>query len=62
MMTELVKLIKKKYKSFDITPQWIGKVLRYNNKTRKRTRHDHFPITRYKNQLAKKNYLNLTKK
>jgi len=36
-MTELAKLIKKKYKDFDITPQWLGKVLRDNNKTRKRT-------------------------
>ena len=36
-MTELAKLIKKKYKDFDITPQWLGKVLRDNNKTRKRS-------------------------
>ena len=40
-MSELVKLIKKKYKDFDITPQHIGKVLRDNNKIRKRTRHHH---------------------
>lgn len=36
-MNELVKLVKKKYKDFDITPQHLGKVLRDNNKTRKRT-------------------------
>ena len=52
-MTELVKLIKKRYKEFDITPQWLGKVLR-DNKTRKRTRHEHFPVTKYKNQSTKK--------
>jgi len=52
-MTELVKLIKKKYKDFDITPQWLGKVLRDNNKTRKRTRHEHFPKTRYNNPIDK---------
>lgn len=52
-MTELAKLIKKKYKDFDITPQWLGKVLRDNNKTRKRTRHEHFPKTRYNNPIDK---------
>ena len=46
-MFELVKLIKKKYKEFDITPQHLDKVLRDNNKTRKRTRHEHFPKTKY---------------
>ena len=38
-MLELSKQIKKKYKDFNVTPQWLGKVLRNNNKTRKRTRH-----------------------
>jgi hypothetical protein len=33
-MNELVKIIKKKYKNFDITPQWLGKVIRDNNITR----------------------------
>ena len=33
--------------SFDITSQHLGKVLRDNNKTRKRTKHQHFPATRY---------------
>jgi len=56
-MTELSKLIKKKYKDFDITPQWLGKVLRDNNKTRKRTRHEHFPKTRYNNPIDKKKEL-----
>ena len=37
-MFELVKLIKKKYKLFDITPQHLGQIIRDNNRTRKRTR------------------------
>ena len=56
-MTELVKLVKKKYKDFAITPQHLGKVLRDNNKTRKRTRHEHFPITKYKKPINKKEEL-----
>jgi transposase-like protein len=56
-MTELIKLVKKKYKDFDITPQHLGKVLKDNNKTRKRTRHEHFPITRYKKPINKKEEL-----
>ena len=53
-MNELVKLVKKKYKDFDITPQHLGKVLRDNNKTRKRTRHEHFPTTKYNKPFNKK--------
>ena len=56
-MNELVKLIKKKYKDFDITPQHLGKVLRDNNKTRKRTRHQHFPKTRYNKSINRKKEL-----
>ena len=37
-MEELVKLVK--VTDFNITPQHLGKVIRDNNKTRKRTRHD----------------------
>ena len=44
-MEELVKVIKKKYDDFDITPQHLGQVIRDNNLTRKRTRHEHFPTT-----------------
>jgi transposase len=40
---ELIKLIKKKYKNFDITPQHLGEVIRDNNITRKRTKHEHYP-------------------
>ena len=37
-MNELVIDMKKKYPTFDITPQHLGKVIRDNNKTRKRTK------------------------
>ena len=46
-MEELVKLIKVKFINFDITPQHLGKIIRDNNKTRKRTRDEHFPKIRY---------------
>ena len=39
-MEELHKIIKKKYKDFDITSQHLGQVIRDNNITRKRTRHE----------------------
>lgn len=38
--------MKNKYPTFDITPQHLGQVIRDNNKTRKRTRHEHFPKER----------------
>lgn len=47
-MSELVIEMKHKYPAFDITPQHLGKVLRDNNKTRKRTKHQHFPKIRFK--------------
>ena len=53
-MEELAKSIREKYNDFDITPQHLGKVIRDNNKTRKRTKHKHFPKTRYKNPIDKK--------
>ena len=39
-MEELAKLIKKKYDDFNITYQHLGQVLRDNNITRNRTRHE----------------------
>jgi transposase len=48
-MEELHKIVKKKYKDFDITPQHLGQVIRDNNITRKRTRHEHYPKERYGN-------------
>jgi transposase-like protein len=56
-MEELSKSIKDKYKEFDITPQWLGKVIRDNNKTRKRTRHKHFPKKRYRKPIDKQEEL-----
>ena len=52
-MDELVKQIKKKFKDFDITPQHLGTIIRDNNKTRKRTRREHFPKTRYGKAIDK---------
>jgi len=46
-MEELHKIIKKKYKDFDITSQHLGQVIRDNNITRKRTRHEHYPKERH---------------
>ena len=46
-MEELHKIVKKKYKDFDITSQHLGQVIRDNNITRKRTRHEHYPKERY---------------
>ena len=46
-MGELHKIIKKKYKDFDITPQHLGQVIRDNNITRKKTRREHYPKERY---------------
>lgn len=49
-MEELTKIIKKKYNDFDITPQYLGQVIRDNNITRKRTRHEHYPKEKYGKQ------------
>jgi transposase len=57
-MNELEIDMKKKYPTFDITPQHLGQVIRDNNKTRKRTRHEHFPKKRYKKQIEKQTELN----
>jgi len=46
-MEELNKVVKKKYTDFDITSQYLGQVIRDNNTTRKRTRHEHYPKERY---------------
>ena len=57
-LEELSKLVKKKYKDFDITSHQLGNILRDNNKTRKRTRHEHFPKIRYGTPVNKQNELN----
>jgi len=48
-MKELSSKVKKKYKSYNITSQHLGKVIRDNNITRKRTKHKHYPNVRHKN-------------
>jgi len=49
--------MKNKYPTFDITSQHLGQIVRDNNKTRKRTRHEHFPKERYKKPIDKQNEL-----
>jgi transposase len=56
-MIELKKLIMLKYPDFNITSQHLGIVLRDNNITRKRTKHRHFPKTRYGIETNKKKEL-----
>ena len=46
-LEELNKKLKRKFKNYNITSQWLGKVLLDNHITRKRTRKSHFPKTRY---------------
>lgn len=53
-MEELLFNMKQKYDDLDITRQHLGRVIRSNNRTRKRTRHQHYPKERRK-QLTDKN-------
>ncbi len=39
------------FPEFDITEQHLGKVIRDNNLTRKRTKHGHYPKTRFRNPV-----------
>lgn len=57
-MSELLVRMKEKFPNFDITPQHLGTVLRDNNMTRKRTRHEHFPKERYKKPIDKMEEMN----
>jgi hypothetical protein len=54
-MDELLFEMKNKYKDFDITRQHLRRIIRANNRTRKRTRHQHFPKERYKKSTNKEN-------
>ena len=56
-MIELAKIVKNKYGDFDITPRQLRNVIRDNNITRKRTRHEHFPVTRYGTLINKQKEL-----
>jgi len=53
-MDELLFDMKQKYKDLDISTRHLGRVIRANNRTRKRTRHQHYPKERRK-QLTDKN-------
>jgi transposase-like protein len=53
-MEELLFNMKQKYDDLDITRQHLGRVIRLNNRTRKLTRHRHYPNERRK-QLTDKN-------
>ena len=57
-MDELLFEMKNKYKDFDITRQHLGRVIRANNRTRKRTRHQHFPKERHKKPTNKEREMN----
>jgi transposase len=48
-MKELSSIVQKKYKDYNITSRHLGKVIRDNNITRKRTKHKHYPKFRHKN-------------
>ena len=52
-MVDLDKILRDQFEDFDITPQHLGQILRDNNKTRKRTRKEHFPETRYGKPMSK---------
>ena len=56
-MNEMVFEMKQNFNDFNITPQHLGQIIRDNNKTRKRTRHEHFPTERYKKPIDKKTEL-----
>jgi len=56
-MNKMVFEMKQQYNNFNITPQHLSKIIRDNNKTRKRTRHEHFPNERYKKPIDKKTEL-----
>ena len=57
-MNELLTKMKEKFNNFDITPQHLGSIIRDNNYTRKRTRHEHFPKERYKKPINKDTEMN----
>jgi len=56
-MDELLYDMKNKYNELDITRQHLGRVIRENNRTRKRTRHEHFPKQRHKKPTNKQSEL-----
>jgi len=51
---ELHAYLKNKFDDFSITDDHLGRVIRDNNLTRKRTRHGHYPKMRHKNLTDRK--------
>jgi len=58
-LEELNKKLSNKFSDYNITSQWLGKVLLSNNITRKRTRKSHFPKTRYGKKISYKKEVKL---
>lgn len=56
-MKQLSEKLRDEYNDFNITPQWLGEVIRDNNLTRKRTRINHQPETRYNKEINIKDEL-----
>lgn len=50
-LDELNKKLKNKFNDYDITARWLGKLLKDNFITRKRTRRKHFPDTRFGKEI-----------
>jgi hypothetical protein len=50
-MEKLHKIVKKKYKDFNRTPQHLCQVIRVNNISRKRTWYEHYPKEKYGNPI-----------
>ena len=48
-MNELQYQLQKRHNSLHISARQLSNILRDNNKTLKRTRHNHFPVIRYNN-------------
>ena len=46
-MKELDYLLRNEFDDYDVTPQWLGRILRANNQTRKRLRKYHDPKKRF---------------
>ena len=57
-MNELQYQLQKQHKSLDISARQLGNILRDNNKTRKRTRHSHFPVIRHNKPIDKQSEMN----
>jgi hypothetical protein len=52
-MIDLNKILRDQFEDFNITSQNLGQIIRDNNKTRKRTRKEHFPETRYGRSIGR---------